>query len=93
MLANEAGSKLMQCQSLIDSNPDDVNIRSTEKDLMVKFLEAIRIEEEVARQKSRIQWLEAGDKDTQYFYNSIKGRRNKKRIVSLITPSSTTTST
>ena len=30
---------------------------------MVEFLEAIRIKEEADKQKSRVQWLEAGDKE------------------------------
>ena len=36
------------------------------------FLEALRVEEEVMQQESKIQWLDAGDRNTAYFYNSIK---------------------
>ena len=58
---------------------------------MALFLEALRVEEEVVRQKSRIQWLEAGDRNTSYFHNSIKNRRNRNHVVSLIQPNGTQT--
>ena len=55
-----------------------------EKEKLKLFYEASNIEEAIARQKSRIQWLEGGDKNTAYFHNSIKMRRNTKRIISLV---------
>ena len=61
------------------------------KEAMKCFLNAARIEEDIARQKSRIQWLEAGDRNSRYFHNSIKIRRNMKRIISLVRPDGTTT--
>ena len=39
-----------------------------------------------ARQKSRNQWLDGSDKNSKYFHNSIKQRRNMKRIISLVRP-------
>lgn len=53
---------------------------------MINFLEAIRIKEDVLKQKSRNNWLEAGDRNSNYFFNSIKGIRNRKRIITLTTP-------
>jgi len=70
--ADETRKALMECQSLIDQFPNDLTFRAQENDLMIKFLDAIRIEEEVAKQKSRNQWLEVGDRNTNYFYNAIK---------------------
>ena len=51
--------------------------------LMINFLEAIRIKEDVLKQKSRNNWLEAGNRNSNYFFNSIKGRRNRKIIITL----------
>ena len=82
----------MDCQKMIDQFPNDLTYRAQENDLMIKFLDAIRIEEEVAKQKSRNQWLEVGDRNTKYFYNAIKGRRNMNRISTLTTPDGTPTS-
>ena len=86
LLADLAREKLMHCQQDLESQPSNTSLRAQEKLLMGDFLEALRVEEEVMRQKSRIQWLEAGDRNTAYFHNSIKNRRNRKRIVSLIQP-------
>ena len=82
---DETRKALLDCQYMIDQFPNDLSIRAQENDLMTKFLDAIRIEEEVAKQKSRNQWLEVGDKNTKYFYNAIKGRRNINRISILST--------
>ena len=38
------------------------------------------------RQKSWVQWLESGDRNTAFFHSMIKNQRNRKRIVSLLTP-------
>ena len=55
IIAAQAREELFQCQSNLDSHPSDPNLRDQEKHLMGVFLEALRVEEEVARQKSRIQ--------------------------------------
>ena len=86
LIANQAREDLLQCQSKLEAQPSDSNLREQEKHLLGVFLEAIRVEEEVVRQKSTLQWLEAGDMNTTYFHNSIKNRRNRNRIVSLIQP-------
>ena len=55
-------------------------------------MESLRIEDEILRQKSRIQWLEVGNRNTAYLPNSIKNHRNRKRIVSLTQPNRSQTS-
>ena len=90
--ADNARKALMDCQTMIDQYPDNLSFRAQESDLMINFLEAIIIEEETAKQKSRNQWLEAGDRNTKYFYNAIKGRRNINRIFVLSMPMGTLTS-
>ena len=81
-----AREALFECQALIDRNPNDWNNRAKENVLMTKLLEALRIEEDAVRQRSKTLWLELGDKNTNYFYNSIKGRWNRKRITNLVKP-------
>ena len=44
------------------------------------------MEEEVVRQKSRIQWFDKGDRNTAYFHYAIKNRCNRNHIVSLVRP-------
>ena len=41
-------------------------------------------EEKFWRLRSRQLWLKSGDKNTQYFHNSVKGRRNLNRILMLL---------
>ena len=68
LLVDNAREQLLQCQSNIESHPSNPTLRVQEKHLLGVFLEALRVEEEMVRQKSRIQWLEAGDRNTAYFY-------------------------
>ncbi|KAL0722455.1 hypothetical protein Bca4012_037054 [Brassica carinata] len=40
-----------------------------------------RLEEEYWRTKSRIQWLQAGDRNTRFFHSKTKQRRSNNRII------------
>ncbi|CDY20196.1 BnaA01g28060D [Brassica napus] len=46
--------------------------------------EALREEELFWRQKCREEWLRAGDRNTKYFHNCVKGRRIQNRILMLM---------
>lgn len=46
--------------------------------------EALREEELFWRQKCREEWLKAGDRNTKYFHNCVKGRRIQNRILMLL---------
>ena len=63
-------------QSLMDANTGDDNLKILEKALLKEFSKLLDIEESCARQRSHIQWLAEGDKNSTYFYNCINGRRN-----------------
>ena len=82
---------LEQCQRDLDTHPSNSALQALEKALSGDLGEALRIEEEVLRQKSRVQWLESGDRNTAFFHHMIRNRRNANRIVSLITPEGTQT--
>lgn len=41
------------------------------------------VEESFLNQKSRIKWLNEGDKNSQYFFRAIKGKKSKMRISSI----------
>ena len=91
--ADKAREDLYNCQKALDKSPSDYHLKDLEKSLHKDFLESIRIEEEILKQKSRVQWLEAGDKNTAFFHHSINNRRNRNRIVSLIQPNGIPTTT
>lgn len=52
--------------------------------LKQKLSEALREEELFWRQKCREEWLRAGDRNTKYFHNCVKGRRIQNRILMLL---------
>ncbi|KAK3189463.1 hypothetical protein Dsin_029024 [Dipteronia sinensis] len=47
---------------------------------MVNFGLQVKAEEDLLRQKSRIQWLEAVDRNSSYFFKAINGKRNRSKI-------------
>ena len=51
--ADKAREDLSKCQLALDASPSDFQLRAQEKTLHKEFLEAIRLEEEIMKQKSR----------------------------------------
>ncbi|KAK3226009.1 hypothetical protein Dsin_005871 [Dipteronia sinensis] len=53
-------------------------------DLTIKSIEAKAAlddsDEDLLRQKSRIQWLKTGDRNSSYFFKAINGKRNRSKI-------------
>jgi hypothetical protein len=54
-----------------------------EKDLMKRISEMLAREEAMARQRSRIQWLKEGDRNTAFFHAKAKDRARSNSISSL----------
>lgn len=44
------------------------------------YLQFLKIQEAVLRQKAKANWLKDGDRNTTYFHNTIKGRRKRLNI-------------
>lgn len=61
-------------------NPSYDNMKKIKQELA----EALREEELFWRQKCREEWLRAGDRNTKYFHNCVKGRRMQNRILMLL---------
>ncbi|GLU01310.1 hypothetical protein SLE2022_186220 [Rubroshorea leprosula] len=53
------------------------------RDMMICLWENIQIKEDMAKQKSRKSWMKAGDANTSYFHQCIKGRWRRSEINSL----------
>ena len=52
----------------------------------LKALEEWELREEIFwKQKARIEWLQEGDKNTAFFFNSVKARQHGNAISSLVT--------
>lgn len=71
-------AKLTQVHSSLPSNPFNSDLTTKSKQIVENQTEEID-----ATQKSRIQWLEAGDANTTFFHASTKRRNNKLNIKSL----------
>ncbi|KAG7594038.1 Zinc knuckle CX2CX4HX4C [Arabidopsis thaliana x Arabidopsis arenosa] len=67
-------------QKAYDSPSPDYNYIM---DLKRKLQHEYRLEEEFWRTKSRIQWMQAGDKNTKYFHAKTQQRRSPNRITSI----------
>ncbi|GJU58820.1 RNA-directed DNA polymerase, eukaryota, reverse transcriptase zinc-binding domain protein [Tanacetum coccineum] len=48
-----------------------------------EYKEAVLDEEKLLRQKTKITWLNEGDKNSAYFYIVLKGRLNRNKIMSI----------
>lgn len=54
-----------------------------DKKLIEALENALAHEENIVKQKSRVNWIKKGDGNTRYFYNCCKGRWNTNKIISL----------
>ncbi|KAK3189545.1 hypothetical protein Dsin_029106 [Dipteronia sinensis] len=50
------------------------------KELISCYTKTLKAKEDLLRQKSRIQWLKAGDRNSSYFFKAINGKRNRSKI-------------
>jgi hypothetical protein len=54
------------------------------KELNKQFWEQLRNKDSLLHQKSRTKWIQEGDSNSRFFHASIKARRRKNQIVSLL---------
>lgn len=63
----------------------DNNLYMQEKSLLIEYEETMAREEIFWKWKSRENWLESGDKNTKFFHNNTKQRRQVNRIAKIKT--------
>ncbi|XP_013607556.1 PREDICTED: uncharacterized protein LOC106314175 [Brassica oleracea var. oleracea] len=59
--------------------PNFQRMRRLKQELSVSLLE----EEKFWRQRSRVEWLKEGDRNTSFFHNAVRGRRLKNKVLML----------
>ncbi|KAK1424624.1 hypothetical protein QVD17_19957 [Tagetes erecta] len=83
-VVNEKRHELEELQEQIDKNPFDESLREMEARCMRDFETAALDEEHFMKQKSKIEWLSAGDANSAYFHRALKSKINKGRINSIV---------
>ena len=67
----------------LDRNPTSEAAKSTERTLATQYQQLYKDEESYFKQKSRVQWMHLGDRNTSFFYKSLLHRQVRNRIHSL----------
>nr|GEZ98459.1 hypothetical protein [Tanacetum cinerariifolium] len=70
-------------QSELDKDPCNVIKRKTAVKLLEEYTAVASDELKLLHHKAKIDWLRDGDKNTAYFYNMLKARKNKNRVESI----------
>lgn len=72
--AQVARQKLHEVQNALNDNPKDSNLLSLQRRYSDNLWKALMHEEMLLKEKSRIQWLKEGDKNSSFFHNQLKNR-------------------
>lgn len=79
-----SAKRIKALTALIDEAHSDPLVSLTEINQLRKdLIQAYRDEETFWRNKSRVQWLNFGDRNTRFFHASTKNRRTRNKIVSI----------
>nr|GEW21390.1 RNA-directed DNA polymerase, eukaryota, reverse transcriptase zinc-binding domain protein [Tanacetum cinerariifolium] len=77
---NTLKEKLKVAQSNVDVDPFNLAKRQVAVNLVNEYTKVAEDELKLLHQKAKIQWLKEGDKNSAYFHNILKARKNKSRI-------------
>ncbi|XP_021996030.1 uncharacterized protein LOC110893223 [Helianthus annuus] len=72
--------KLENVQKAIDQDPINEELTIEETRVLCDFQEACLDEERFLKQKSKVEWLRAGDSNSAYFHMSLKSKNHRSRI-------------
>jgi len=70
-------------QFYLDDHPTSNTAKTTERALAAQYLQLCKDEESYFKQKSRVQWLQLGDRNTAFFHKSLLHRQVRNKIHSL----------
>ncbi|GJW02174.1 RNA-directed DNA polymerase, eukaryota, reverse transcriptase zinc-binding domain protein [Tanacetum coccineum] len=76
--------KVKKCQRKVDSLPHDKKVKEDSCIILKEYQEAIKEEYSLLCQKAKVEWLKDGDKNTDYFYKTIKERVHRGRIMTIM---------
>lgn len=79
-----AKSHLESSQIKLDKDSLKFGLQEEERIAYARYVDLCKVDESLAHQKSRIQWLGLGDRNSKFFFKAIKGNINKGRISSVV---------
>nr|GEY07421.1 hypothetical protein [Tanacetum cinerariifolium] len=69
-------------ESLVEKDPYNEEIKKREVEVLVEYNEVMKELENLLAQKAKVEWLNAGDKNSSFFHKVIKGRsRNRVEVI------------
>ncbi|GJV51482.1 RNA-directed DNA polymerase, eukaryota, reverse transcriptase zinc-binding domain protein [Tanacetum coccineum] len=71
--------KLKEAQSIVEKDPYNKEAKVNVVEDLFEYDEAVKDEENLA-QKARVEWLDAGDKNSSFFHKVIKGKRSRNSV-------------
>lgn len=75
--------QLESVQIAIDGDPNNIELKELEVQLVREYRTAALEAERMLKQKSQVHWLKVGDHNNKFFHNSLKVKSNSKRIVAI----------
>ncbi|GJV04571.1 hypothetical protein Tco_1338140 [Tanacetum coccineum] len=72
--------ELDRVQSDLDLDPFNNDLRDEEAIYVRAFMDALIMEEQFLKQKSKVEWLRVGDSNSAYLHKLVKGCVNRNRI-------------
>nr|GFA03365.1 hypothetical protein [Tanacetum cinerariifolium] len=81
--ASSLKEKLKEAQSKMDADPSDLAKRQITMELVNEYTIVAEDELKLLHQKVKIHWLKEEDKNSSYFHNILKARKNRSRIESI----------
>ncbi|XP_028111135.1 uncharacterized protein LOC114309562 [Camellia sinensis] len=75
--------ELENIQFKLDRDPGNMEFQSSERILCKKYIDLCQVVGSLAKQKSRIQWLSLGDRNSSFFFRTVRNNINRGRISSI----------
>ncbi|KAB5531981.1 hypothetical protein DKX38_018651 [Salix brachista] len=72
-----------EAQTMVDREPHSATAKNKERDAAKQYQQLSLDEESYYKQKSRIQWLMLGDRNTTFFHRSLQHRYSRNKICSI----------
>ncbi|GKD46609.1 hypothetical protein Tco_1271254, partial [Tanacetum coccineum] len=73
-------TELDKVQTDLDADPFNLKLRDEEAAYVKAFNDAVLMQERFLQQKTKVEWLKAGDSNSAYFHKVVKGHLSRSRI-------------